>query len=60
MPNPLRIGVLGASRISPISIVEPAMLTGARLVAVAARHPPVRKISRSNTESNGFTTAMPT
>lgn len=34
---PLRIGVLGASRISPTSIVEPARLTGARLVAVAAR-----------------------
>ena len=33
----LRIGVLGASRISPTSIVEPASLTGARLVAVAAR-----------------------
>jgi predicted dehydrogenase len=35
--SPLRIGVLGASRISPTSIVEPARLTGARLVAVAAR-----------------------
>lgn len=34
---PLRIGILGASRISPTSIVEPAKLTGARLVAVAAR-----------------------
>lgn len=37
MSGPLRIGLLGASRISPTSIVEPAMLTGARLVAVAAR-----------------------
>src|SRR5919205_261494 len=34
---PLRIGILGASRISPTSIIEPARLTGARLVAVAAR-----------------------
>lgn len=34
---PLRIGILGASRVSPTSIVEPARLTGARLVAVAAR-----------------------
>lgn len=34
---PLRIGILGASRISPTSIVEPARLAGARLVAVAAR-----------------------
>lgn len=33
----LRIGVLGASRISPTSIVESARLTGTRLVAVAAR-----------------------
>ena len=37
MTEPLRIGVLGASRISPTSIVEPARLTGARLIAVAAR-----------------------
>lgn len=37
MAEPLRIGVLGASRISPTSIVEPARLTGARLIAVAAR-----------------------
>ncbi|GAP56638.1 uncharacterized oxidoreductase ORF334 [Arthrobacter sp. Hiyo6] len=34
---PLRIGILGASRVSPTSIIEPARLTGARLVAVAAR-----------------------
>jgi predicted dehydrogenase len=34
---PLRVGILGASRISPTSIVEPARLTGTRLVAVAAR-----------------------
>jgi predicted dehydrogenase len=34
---PLRIGILGASRVSPTPIVEPDMLTGARLVAVAAR-----------------------
>ena len=37
MSVPLRLGVLGASRISPTSIVEPARLTGARLIAVAAR-----------------------
>lgn len=35
--EPLRIGVLGAARISEYSIVLPAQLTGARLVAVAAR-----------------------
>ncbi|MEO5319959.1 Gfo/Idh/MocA family oxidoreductase [Arthrobacter sp. CC3] len=34
---PLRIGILGASRVSPTSIIESARLTGARLVAVAAR-----------------------
>ena len=35
--EPLRIGVLGAARIAAAAIVEPAHLTGARLVAVAAR-----------------------
>ncbi|HZX04244.1 Gfo/Idh/MocA family oxidoreductase [Kribbella sp.] len=35
--EPLRIGILGAARIAARAIVEPAKLTGARLVAVAAR-----------------------
>jgi predicted dehydrogenase len=35
--EPLRIGVLGAARISELSIVGPAHATGHRLVAVAAR-----------------------
>ncbi len=35
--EPLRIGVLGAARISQPAIVQAAALTGARLVAVAAR-----------------------
>lgn len=35
--DPLRIGLLGAARISALSIVGPAHATGARLVAVAAR-----------------------
>ncbi len=35
--DPLRIGVLGAARISGIAIIEPAHNIGARLVAVAAR-----------------------
>ncbi len=35
--EPLRIGILGAARIAPDSIVTPAALTGARLVAVASR-----------------------
>jgi predicted dehydrogenase len=34
---PLRIGVLGAARISSLAIVAPAATTGHRLVAVAAR-----------------------
>ena len=34
--EPLRIGVLGAARISALSIVGPAAATGHRLVAVAA------------------------
>ncbi|WP_433501450.1 Gfo/Idh/MocA family protein [Sphaerimonospora sp. CA-214678] len=35
--EPLRLGVLGAARISALAIVAPAQLTGTRLVAVAAR-----------------------
>jgi predicted dehydrogenase len=35
--EPLRIGVLGAARITAAAIAEPARLTGTRLVAVAAR-----------------------
>lgn len=35
--EPLRIGVLGAARISGSAIVEPARTTGARLVVTAAR-----------------------
>lgn len=35
--EPLRIGVLGAARISELAIVAPARACGARLVAVAAR-----------------------
>lgn len=35
--EPLRIGVLGAARIAPLAIVDPAHDTGHRLVAVAAR-----------------------
>ena len=35
--EPLRIGVLGAARISSLSIVSPAKATGHRLVAIAAR-----------------------
>ncbi len=37
MSEPLRIGVLGAARISETSLVAPALATGHRLVAVAAR-----------------------
>ncbi len=35
--EPLRIGVLGAARITGLSLAEPARTTGHRLVAVAAR-----------------------
>lgn len=35
--KPLRLGILGAARIAENGIVTPARLTGARLVAVAAR-----------------------
>jgi predicted dehydrogenase len=36
-PEPLRIGILGASRIAALALVDPARATGDRLVAVAAR-----------------------
>jgi predicted dehydrogenase len=35
--EPLRLGVLGAARISDIAIIQPAHTIGARLVAIAAR-----------------------
>ena len=35
--EPLRIGILGAARITELALVTPANATGARLVAVAAR-----------------------
>lgn len=35
--EPLRLGVLGAARIAELSIVQPAQVTGTRLVAIAAR-----------------------
>ncbi len=38
MAEPLRIGILGASRIGELSLVSPAAVTGHRLVAVAARN----------------------
>jgi predicted dehydrogenase len=48
--EPLRIGVLGAARISELSIVGPARTTGDRLVAVAARDP---QRSRAFAERHG-------
>lgn len=39
MSAPLRIGVLGAARITELALVTPARATGDRLVAVAARDP---------------------
>lgn len=37
MSEPLRIGVLGAARISDVSLIGPAEELGVRLVAVATR-----------------------
>ncbi|MFV0464058.1 MAG: Gfo/Idh/MocA family protein [Nostocoides sp.] len=37
--EPLRLGVLGAARIAPLSLFTPAAITGDRIVAVAARSP---------------------
>lgn len=39
MTEPLRIGILGAARITALALTEPARVTGDRLVAVAARDP---------------------
>ena len=35
--EPLRIGIIGAARIAELAMIKPAVLTGTRLVAVAAR-----------------------
>ena len=37
--EPLRLGILGAARITDLAVVKPARITGTRLVAVAARDP---------------------
>ncbi|MDT7580021.1 MAG: hypothetical protein QOK35_1285, partial [Pseudonocardiales bacterium] len=37
MTEPVRLGILGAARITELSLIGPAHTTGARLVAVAAR-----------------------
>src|SRR6476659_5077866 len=37
--EPLRLGILGAARITDLAIIKPAKVTGTRLVAVAARDP---------------------
>ena len=39
MSEPLRIGILGAARISGASLIGPARATGHRVVAVAAGGP---------------------
>src|ERR1700712_5090468 len=37
--EPLRLGILGAARITNLALIKPAKTTGTRLVAVAARNP---------------------
>ncbi|GAA2165981.1 putative dehydrogenase [Humibacillus xanthopallidus] len=37
--EPLRLGLLGAARITELAVIKPATITGTRLVAVAARDP---------------------
>lgn len=37
--EPLRLGILGAARITNLAVIKPAAITGTRLVAVAARDP---------------------
>lgn len=55
MSEPLRIGVLGAARINELAILEPARLTGARLVAVAARD---RARAETYARENGIDRAL--
>ena len=58
--EPLRIGVLGAARISELSIIGPAAATGTRLVAVAARTGTGPRPSPRPTASSGSTRRTPT
>src|SRR6476619_8369876 len=37
--EPLRLGILGAVRLTDLAIIKPSKVTGTRLVAVAARDP---------------------
>ena len=49
--EPLRIGVLGASRIAPAAVIRPARALGHRLVSVAARDP---QRAAAYAEEHGF------
>ena len=55
--EPLRLGVLGAARISDIAIVQPAHITGDRLVAVAARDP---QRAKAFADQHGFERVLAT
>ena len=50
--EPLRIGLLGAARITPEAVVAPAQVTGDHLVALAARDP---KRAQAFAERHGVT-----
>jgi predicted dehydrogenase len=54
--EPLRIGILGAARITDLALVKPAKITGTRLVAVAARDP---ARAAAFAESHGIHTVHP-
>jgi len=49
--KPLRLGVLGVSRISPVAVVGPSKTGSARLVSVASRDP---QRARAFAEEHGF------
>ena len=53
--EPLRLGILGAARITDLALVKPSKATGTRLVAVAAREPAVPQRSRRRTASRRCT-----
>jgi predicted dehydrogenase len=52
---PLRIGVLGAARITELALITPARITGDRLVAVASRDP---ERAKSAAAQHGFERAL--
>ena len=54
--EPLRLGLLGAARISDSAVVQPSRLTGTRLVAVASRD---EAKARAHASEHGIERVLP-